>query len=90
MERLSRTRRARHFGKIVHDDPRFLPYFAAATPVAELDALQIGSRPARRASGDGLASLRAIPWQFAWMQTRLLLPSWLGAEETDRRRVDRR
>ncbi len=69
------------FRKIVHEDPQFPAYFAAATPVAELDALQIGSRPARRTNGDGLASLRAIPWQFAWMQTRLLLPSWLGAEE---------
>ena len=69
------------FRKIVHEDPTFPAYFAAATPVAELDALQIGSRPARRANGEGLASLRAIPWQFAWMQTRLLLPSWLGAEE---------
>jgi phosphoenolpyruvate carboxylase len=65
----------------VHEDPTFPPYFAAATPVADLDALQIGSRPARRTQSDGLSSLRAIPWQFAWMQTRLLLPSWLGAEE---------
>jgi phosphoenolpyruvate carboxylase len=24
-------------------------------------------------------SLRAIPWQFAWTQTRLLLGAWLGA-----------
>ena len=80
MERLAQAS-CTAFRKTVHDDPNFPPYFAAATPVAELDALQIGSRPARRASGDGLASLRAIPWQFAWMQTRLLLPSWLGAEE---------
>jgi phosphoenolpyruvate carboxylase len=69
------------FRRTVHEDPRFPSYFRAATPVAELDALHIGSRPARRASSDGLGSLRAIPWQFAWTQTRLLLASWLGAEE---------
>jgi phosphoenolpyruvate carboxylase len=56
-------------------------YFHAVTPEAELDSLHIGSRPARRGGGDGLNGLRAIPWQFAWMQTRLLLASWLGAEE---------
>src|SRR5262249_2666335 len=28
----------------------------------------------------GLDSLRAIPWQFAWTQTRLLLASWLGVD----------
>jgi phosphoenolpyruvate carboxylase len=68
------------FRRAVYDDPRFPTYFRAATPVAELDALHIGSRPAKRGAG-GLGLLRAIPWQFAWTQTRLLLASWLGAEE---------
>jgi phosphoenolpyruvate carboxylase len=80
MERVAaRARDA--FRRTVYDDPRFPSYFQAATPVAELDALHIGSRPARRRSADDLGSLRAIPWQFAWTQTRLLLASWLGAEE---------
>ncbi|HEX6464584.1 MAG TPA: phosphoenolpyruvate carboxylase, partial [Vicinamibacterales bacterium] len=57
-------------------------YFRTVTPEAELDSLHIGSRPSRR-SGDALAGLRAIPWQFAWTQTRLLLASWLGAERLD-------
>ena len=69
------------FRRTVYDDPRFLRYFSAATPEAELDALHIGSRPARRSADGGLQTLRAIPWQFAWTQTRLLLASWLGVDE---------
>ena len=42
--------------------------------------LELASRPARR-PGDAeyLASLRAIPWVFAWTQNRVLLPAWFGA-----------
>jgi phosphoenolpyruvate carboxylase len=80
MEHLSLASSAA-FRSIVYDDPRFRSYFYTATPIAELDALHIGSRPARRAGGGDLTALRAIPWQFAWTQTRLLLASWLGAEE---------
>jgi phosphoenolpyruvate carboxylase len=68
------------FRQTVHDDPRFLEYFRTVTPVTELDALHIGSRPARRNPSGNLEGLRAIPWQFAWTQTRLLLASWLGTE----------
>jgi len=50
------------------------------TPVDELSLLQIASRPARRPHDDNyLASLRAIPWVFAWTQNRVLLPAWFGA-----------
>jgi phosphoenolpyruvate carboxylase len=77
MDRLA-ARATAAFRGVVYDDERFMRYFRAVTPEAELDSLHIGSRPARR--GDGLTGLRAIPWQFAWMQTRLLLASWLGAE----------
>ncbi|MCY1417684.1 Phosphoenolpyruvate carboxylase [compost metagenome] len=28
-----------------------------------------------------MESLRAIPWIFAWTQTRLMLPAWLGWED---------
>ena len=67
-------------GGVVYEDPRFPAYFHTATPEAELDALHIGSRPARRSRAADLSSLRAIPWQFAWTQTRLLLASWLGVD----------
>jgi phosphoenolpyruvate carboxylase len=60
-------------------DPGFVDFFRGFTPVDELALLNIGSRPARRPEGaDYLASLRAIPWVFAWTQNRCLLPSWFG------------
>ena len=61
--------------------PEFLDYFHTSTPQAELAEVNIGSRPARRQPAPALEGLRAIPWQFAWTQTRLLLASWLGLEE---------
>ena len=66
---------------VVYETPRFVEYFHAATPEGELGDLTIASRPARRRAGGGIETLRAIPWVFAWTQTRLLLPSWLGVGE---------
>ena len=65
---------------IVYEDPRFVEYFHAATPAAELAEMNIGSRPARRQPGKAVSQLRAIPWQFAWTQTRLMVAAWLGVE----------
>lgn len=77
MERISEVSCAdyRHFTR---DEPRFVPYFRQATPELELGALNIGSRPAKRNPKGGVESLRAIPWTFAWSQTRSHLSSWLG------------
>jgi phosphoenolpyruvate carboxylase len=69
------------YRRTVYDDPRFLEYFRTATPEKEIALAPIGSRPARRGGDGGVESLRAIPWVFAWTQTRLLLPSWLGSGE---------
>lgn len=80
MERLAEISR-KAYREIVYETPEFIPYFRSATPEVELGELNIGSRPARRNKGGGVESLRAIPWQFAWMQTRLLLPTWLGIGE---------
>jgi phosphoenolpyruvate carboxylase len=58
----------------------FAEWFARISPLAEIGAMRIGSRPARRgiAAGAGLDDLRAIPWVFAWSQTRVNLPGWFG------------
>jgi phosphoenolpyruvate carboxylase len=80
MEALADTSRE-VYRQVVYSEPGFIPYFRAATPEQEFEELTIGSRPARRRTGGGVESLRAIPWVFAWTQTRLLLPSWLGVGE---------
>ncbi|MDP8170195.1 phosphoenolpyruvate carboxylase [Pasteurella skyensis] len=64
---------------IVRGEADFVPYFRSATPEQELGKLPLGSRPAKRNPKGGVESLRAIPWIFAWMQNRLMLPAWLGA-----------
>ena len=64
---------------VVRENPDFVAYFRQATPELELGNLPLGSRPARRKTGGGIESLRAIPWIFAWSQNRLMLPAWLGA-----------
>jgi phosphoenolpyruvate carboxylase len=49
-----------------------------ATPELEYGRMNIGSRPSKRKPSGGIESLRAIPWIFAWTQTRFHLPVWLG------------
>jgi phosphoenolpyruvate carboxylase len=77
MDRLSASAYTR-YRHLIYDDPDFLRFFEQATPILELDWLNIGSRPARRSKGRSIEELRAIPWVFAWMQSRYVLPSWYG------------
>jgi phosphoenolpyruvate carboxylase len=88
MERLSNDA-CSTYRRTVAENPSFLDYFHTSTPQAELAEVNIGSRPARRQAGEGLEGLRAIPWQFAWTQTRLLLASWLGLEDAFERASQR-
>ena len=80
MERLSGVA-VTNYRQMVREQPGFIEYFRAATPEQEIAGLTIGSRPARRRTGGGIETLRAIPWIFSWTQTRLLLPAWLGVGE---------
>ncbi len=77
MSELSRDAMTEFHGVVRHHND-FVAYFGHATPEQEIGNLKIGSRPARRRKGSGIQYLRAIPWIFAWTQTRLLLPAWLG------------
>jgi phosphoenolpyruvate carboxylase len=58
----------------------FPGWFARLSPLGEIGGMRLGSRPARRGLGPpaSLADLRAIPWVFAWSQTRINLPGWYG------------
>ena len=70
----------RAFRALVESDG-FAEWFARISPLEEIGGLRIGSRPARRGlsrSAVSLDDLRAIPWVFAWSQTRINLPGWFG------------
>ena len=66
------------YRRLVHDHADFHDFFRGATPIDVIERLAIGSRPPSRRSGRGVENLRAIPWNFAWTQDRLLLPAWYG------------
>jgi len=59
-------------------DSDFLEYFQTASPIDQIGQLNIGSRPSHRRKTQTLDDLRAIPWVFAWTQSRAAIPSWYG------------
>ncbi|CAN6478408.1 unnamed protein product [Victoria cruziana] len=79
MEEISRIS-CQHYRSTVYENKEFLSYFQEATPQAELGFLNIGSRPTRRKASTGIDHLRAIPWVFAWTQTRQELGAQLRKE----------
>src|SRR5580704_5791099 len=66
------------YRELVFGSAEFFEYFRAATPLDVIERMHIASRPAVRAGGSGVQSLRAIPWVFAWTQSRHMLPGWFG------------
>ncbi|MCS6808562.1 MAG: phosphoenolpyruvate carboxylase [Bacteroidota bacterium] len=71
----------RVYEALIHT-PDFMTFYSQATPIDALEQSRIGSRPSRRTGKRTLADLRAIPWVFAWNQSRYYLPSWYGVGST--------
>jgi phosphoenolpyruvate carboxylase len=76
MDELSETAYRKY--RALVEKPAFLHFFHEATPIDQISLLNIGSRPARRKATTDISDLRAIPWVFAWTQSRVNLPSWYG------------
>jgi phosphoenolpyruvate carboxylase len=77
MERLARLS-FEFYQRLVYQTPEFAEYFWQATPIDLVEHLRLGSRPSRRQPGTDIRQLRAIPWVFAWTQSRHLLSAWYG------------
>jgi phosphoenolpyruvate carboxylase len=80
MDEIARDSRAA-YRALVYDQPGFVEYFRLATPIDVIERMEIGSRPPTRddaTGGSEIERLRAIPWVFAWTQSRHLLPGWFG------------
>jgi phosphoenolpyruvate carboxylase len=63
---------------LAFERPEFFAYFRGVTPIDVIERMHIGSRPAARADAEGLLALRALPWVFAWTQSRHTIPGWYG------------
>ena len=79
IERSFPRRRKTKYQDLIFRDPDFFTFFKESTPLPEIGELNIGSRPSKRKNSDRFEDLRAIPWVFAWTQSRYLLPAWYAA-----------
>jgi len=80
----------RAYRELTEETEGFFDYFYEATPITEIGELNIGSRPGhRRPSERSKDSIRAIPWTFAWAQSRHTIPGWFGVGAALAEFVDR-
>lgn len=68
----------RAYRALIYETPELRSYYQQATPIEHISRMNVGSRPASRKGGDRVEDLRAIPWVFAWTQSRHNLPGWYG------------
>jgi phosphoenolpyruvate carboxylase len=76
MDRFADAARRRYSDLVA--SPELIEFFSQATPIDVIERSRIGSRPARRTGRRTLRDLRAIPWVFAWSQSRFFLSGWFG------------
>jgi phosphoenolpyruvate carboxylase len=76
---LAAASRAAYHRLVYEDASSFYDWFRAVTPIDVIERMQVGSRPAYREGLTGIEGLRAVPWVFAWTQSRHLMPGWYGA-----------
>jgi len=78
MEKISKESMNHYRSLIDHEE--FWHWYSDVTPIRHISRLQIASRPVSRSKGKrvDLGSIRAIPWNFAWTQTRYNVPGWFG------------
>jgi len=75
------------YRSLIHG-PAFWTYFRNVTPIDVIEQIEIGSRPAARTTKPSFASLRAIPWVFAWTQNRQVITGWYGFGSAVRESVE--
>jgi len=78
MDTLTAGSRERYQG-LVQDEEAFLEYFRATTPVDVLDIMRAQTVDEFASSGAERVLRTTVPWDFAWTQTRCMLPGWYGA-----------
>jgi len=62
--------------------PGFFEFYEQLTPIREIGALKIASRPVYRSGRvREISDLRAIPWVMSWTQVRLPVPAFFGVGE---------
>ncbi len=61
-------------------DSQLWQWYTSVTPIELISRIPIASRPVSRRSASEVdfEGLRAIPWVFAWTQTRYIVPGWYG------------
>ena len=75
---LMATAGGKSYRELVYDHQRFYEFFRLVTPVDVIEGIQIGSHAKHRPEPTDIATTRAIPWGYAWAQSRYMLPSWYG------------
>ncbi len=73
------NRSAQVWRGLVFEQPQFLDYFRAVTPIDVIERMQIGNVALQRPDRRAIEAVRPALWVFAWSMSRHMLPGWYGA-----------